>query len=174
MPLKLIYCSGIPRYAVSHSSVDNSSEETEPGEPMALRPAGTIRTSQSPWLPAVTALSLRPRCPQAHRPTPSCISHVLSSRTCSPNIQHSRPCCPSPRPPPFAFQARKAMVSPAESHSTGEKKLKESPFKSSSCPASRKVSLPSPQIKDTDVKLMPHLISAKKPRGFKTFIHLKL
>lgn len=39
---------------------------------------------------------------------------------------------------------------------------------------SRQVSFPPPQIKGTDVKLMPRLITTKKPRGLQTFIHLEL
>lgn len=106
-----------------------------------------------------------------HTDPPPATFHMCCSHH-SANIQRSLLCCP---PPPLPFQAGKAVVSPSRiAQHRGKKKMKESPFKSSSCPASRKVSLPTPQIKDTDVKLMPHLISAKKPRGFKTFIHLQL
>lgn len=120
-----------------------------------------------------------PRCHCAHTllkhtDLPPATFHVCCFHH-SPNIQHSLLCCPHPPLPGRRSSPCSPRYRLAGSHSTGGgKKLKESPFKSSSCPASRKVSLPTPQIRDTDVKLMPHLISAKKPRGFKTFIHLKL
>lgn len=111
-------------------------------------------------------------CLLAHRSTPSHISHALLS----PFSEHppmlslsSSPFLPGRQSNPCSLPYHLA-----ESHSTGGVELKENPFKSSSGPASRKVHLPPPQIKDTDAKLMPHLISAKKPRGFKTLIHLKL
>lgn len=174
MPLQKIYCSGFPRYAVSHSSLDSRSEETELGEPTALQPAGTICTSQSQRLLAVTTVTV-PALSSPHGSFSCHVSHMLFSLFSS-----------YPAQPPMLLiillllpsgQAKQPLlpvVSPGRIAQYRGKKLKESPFKSSSCPASRKVSLPTPQIKDTDVKLMPRLISAKKPRGFKTFIHLKL
>lgn len=118
-------------------------------------------------------LSPCPHCPQAHRSTPSHISHAAlspfskcptqpsSSSSSSPSRQEKQPLLP--------------MVSSGRTaQHRGEHKLKESPSKSSLHPASRKVSFATPQIKDMGAKPMPHLISAEKPRGFKTFLHLKM
>lgn len=128
-------------------------EETELVEPITLRPAGTIRTSQSRWLPAVTVLS-----PQAHRSTPSHISHVLLSSFSKCPAQP--PMLSSSSSPPLP--GRPSSPCSPQHHLAGSHNTKESPLKSSSHPTSRKVSLPAPQMKGTDVKLMPHLISARK------------
>lgn len=118
-------------------------------------------------------LSPCPHHPQVHGSTPSCTSHVLlSSFIKFPAQPHI---LPSSLPSSGQAKQPHAPRSIAQPDRTAQTEIsKESPSKSSSCPMSRQVSLPPPQIKGTDVKLMPHLITTKKPRGLQTFIHLEL
>lgn len=162
MPPQQMHCLGFSRHAVSPGS-----EETEPGEPTTLRPAGTIPTSQSRRLPAVTvpALSSSPWVHPALHFTHAPLIILQISSTASHVVLI----------PALLRAGKSAPRSIIYPDRTAQTKIsKENPSKSSSCPVSRQVSLPPPQIKGTDVKLMPRLITAKKPRGLQTFIHLEL
>lgn len=94
-----------------------------------------------------------------HTGPPRAALHRCSSHR-SPNFQHSLTHCPHPA----LLRAGKAAPRSPQHHTAQTEISKESPSKSSPCPVSRQVSLPPPQIKGTDVKLMPRLITTKKAK----------